>query len=59
MKPYREMTRDELLAEKQVLEEEYRKVLQKKLKLDMSRGKPSKEQLALSLEMMDVLDSGS
>lgn len=59
MKAYREMTREELLEEKSVLEKKFEEVKAKKLKLDMSRGKPSKAQLDLSNEMMDVLDSNS
>ncbi len=38
---------------------EYNLFKSKGLKLDMSRGKPSPEQLDLSLEMMDVLNSKS
>lgn len=58
MKPYREMTREELLKEKEALDEQYSEIRKKGLKLDMSRGKPSQEQLELSHEMMDVLHSG-
>lgn len=36
---------------------EYKKYQQRGLKLDMSRGKPSQEQLDLSMGMMDVLSS--
>ena len=59
MKAYQEMTRGELLAEKAVLEAEYKKYQAKDLHLDMSRGKPSQEQLDLSMRMMDVLSSGA
>ncbi|MDD7389528.1 MAG: aminotransferase class I/II-fold pyridoxal phosphate-dependent enzyme [Lachnospiraceae bacterium] len=59
MKTYRNMTRDELLKEKEALEEEYRKVKEKKLNLNMSRGKPSSEQLDLSMPMMDFLNGTS
>lgn len=59
MKPYKEMTREELLQEKASLEARYHEVKAKGLKLDMSRGKPSREQLELSNGMMDVLNSGS
>ena len=44
-------------AEKKSLEAEYKKFQQRGLKLDMSRGKPSQEQLDLSMGMMDVLAS--
>ena len=57
MKPYQEMTREELLEEKALLKAEYKKYQAKGLKLDMSRGKPSQEQLDLSMGMMDVLGS--
>ena len=59
MKAYQEMTRGELLAEKAALETEYKKYQAKDLHLDMSRGKPSQEQLDLSMRMMDVLSSGA
>ena len=57
MQSYQEMTKEELLAEKKSLEAEYKKFQQRGLKLDMSRGKPSQEQLDLSMGMMDVLAS--
>ncbi|MBQ7793028.1 MAG: aminotransferase, partial [Clostridia bacterium] len=59
MKPYVEMTSAELLAEKDKLEKEFSAIKAKNLSLDMSRGKPSAEQLNLSMEMMDVLSSSS
>lgn len=55
MKSYQEMTREELLQEKAQLEAEYKKYQTRGLTLDMSRGKPSAEQLDLSMGMMDVL----
>ena len=58
MKSYEEMTKEELLKEKEGLEAEYKKFQQIGLKLDMSRGKPTQEQLDLSMGMMDVLTSG-
>lgn len=57
MKAYSEMAKEELLAEQKVLNEEYQKYLAMNLHLDMSRGKPCKEQLDLSMGMMDVLNS--
>lgn len=57
MKAYGEMTKEELLAEQKVLNEEYQKYLAMNLHLDMSRGKPCKEQLDISMGMMDVLNS--
>ena len=59
MKPYREMSKEELLALKAELDARYREVQAKALHLDMSRGKPSAEQLDLSMGMMDVLNSGT
>lgn len=57
MKPYSQLTREELLAIKEGLEKQFEDIKAKGLKLDMSRGKPSKEQLDLSTGMMDVLNS--
>lgn len=57
MKSYKEMSREELLAEKNRLEGYFEEVKAKGLKLDMSRGKPSAEQLDISMGMMDVLNS--
>ena len=59
MKPYKEMTREELLQEKAALEAKYKEFQDRGMKLDMSRGKPSKAQLDLSNGMMDVLNSSS
>ena len=47
MQSYLEMTKEELLAEKEKLSAEYKKYQKLDLKLDMSRGKPSIEQLDL------------
>ena len=58
MKSFSEMTKEELLQEKNELEKEYRRYQMRGLQLDMSRGKPSAEQLDLSMELMDVLHSG-
>ena len=57
MQSYQEMTKEELLAEKKSLEAEYKKFQQRRLKHDMSRGKPSQEPLDLSMGKMDVLAS--
>ncbi len=59
MKPYKELTRKELLDLQKELLAEYQSQKDKGLKLDISRGKPSKEQLDLSMPMLDVLGSDS
>ena len=56
-KPYFEMTRREMSLEKERLESRFEYMQNLGLHLDMSRGKPSKEQLTLSQGMMDVLNS--
>ena len=57
MKAYKDRSKEELLTLKNELEAEYRKFQDLGLKLDMSRGKPSAEQLDISMGMMDVLNS--
>lgn len=59
MKSYKELTKNELLELKNHLEDEYKEVSSKGLKLDMSRGKPSSAQLELSSDMLDILNSSS
>ncbi len=49
---YAEMTKEQLLTEKSVLEQQYAEYKAKGLKLDMSRGKPAPEQLDLSIDML-------
>ncbi len=56
---YSELSKEELLELKEGLEAQFADAKAKNLKLDMSRGKPSAEQLNLSMEMMDVLTSRS
>ncbi len=57
MKKYSEMSREELREEYSALKKAYKDFQYKALNLDMSRGKPSPEQLDLSMGMMDVLSS--
>ena len=57
MKPYVEMTKEALEELRQDLLAQYKEYQTRDLKLDMSRGKPSAEQLDLSMGMMDVLSS--
>ena len=59
MKSYAQMSREELRREYEELSVRFEGIKKGKLKLDMSRGKPSYDQLELSNEMMDVLDSAS
>ena len=59
MTAYKDLSKEELLSLKSNLEKEFKKVKAKGIKLDMSRGKPSTEQLNLSMGMMDVLKSDS
>ena len=56
-KTYTGMTKEELKKELESLEKEFDKYLKMDLHLDMSRGKPCREQLDLSMGMMDVLNS--
>ncbi len=59
MKTYAEMSKEELLKEKEALEQQFKDVEAKGLDLNMARGKPSKAQLELSNGLMDVLNSDS
>ena len=57
MKAYKDMTKEELAQEIDCLKKEYKKYKDMDLRLDMSRGKPCREQLDLSMGMMDALNS--
>lgn len=59
MKPYSEMSKEELIALREQLVSEYEEIKSRGLSLDMSRGKPAAAQLDLALSMMDVLTSSS
>lgn len=54
---YNEMTKEELAKIYDDCKAEYDEILKENLNLDMSRGKPSKEQEKLSLDMLDVINS--
>ena len=58
-KPYAELTKEELLALRNQLRAEYKRMQAKNLTLNMSRGNPCTEQLDLSMGMMDVMSSSS
>ncbi len=59
MTPYKDLSIDELTALKSELEQRFEEIKAKRLKLDMSRGKPAVAQLDLAMGMMDVLNSGA
>lgn len=59
MKSYLEMSKEELEQLRAELKAAYRKYQDVELSLNMSRGKPCKEQLDLSMELMDILNSDS
>ncbi len=54
---YASLTKEQLLAEQAKLEQEYQKYYNGERKLDMSRGKPNKEQLDISEGMLTALSS--
>lgn len=56
MSDYTKMTKDELLVEQKALLERFDGYKAMGLKLDMSRGKPSKEQLDLSMDLLKPID---
>ena len=59
MKKISDLTRDELLSLKKELEKEIIDLKKLNLNLDMSRGKPCKAQLDLSMDLLSVLDKHS
>ena len=59
MKCYEEMTKEELLKEKESLEAAYKEYQKRGLALNMARGKPSAEQLDMTMSMMDVFNGKS
>ena len=59
MQSYFDMTREELSAEQENLMKKYKEYQSRNLKLDMSRGKPSTEQLDLSMGLLNALDAES
>ena len=56
---YNDMSKEELLALKESLNKEYAEAKAKGLALDMSRGKPSANQLDVSLGLLDTINSSS
>lgn len=59
MKPYKEMSKEELTSLKAELEKQFEDAKGKGLTLDMSRGKPTPAQLDMTMGIMDVLNSES
>lgn len=59
MKAYRQLNKEELLELKKELTQQFEEVKAKGLSLDMSRGKPGKDQLDLSMPMLDLVNAGS
>lgn len=57
MAELKSLTKEQLAALKSQLEEEYNKSKAKGLKLDMSRGKPGADQLAVSNGLLDAITS--
>lgn len=57
MKAYKDLSKDELLTLKAALEEEYKTLEAKSLKLNMARGKPGFSQLDIAMPMLDVINS--
>ncbi len=59
MKKYTEMTKEELEREKKLTEAEYLDIKAKNYSLDMSRGKPSNDQLGLTESLLHILNKGA
>lgn len=57
MKAYSELSREELLELKSQLEAQYEEIKAKDLKMDMSRGKPSKAQLDISEGLLGIIET--
>ncbi len=53
---YKELSKDKLLHEKELLQSKFDELLLKKLSLDMSRGKPNSEQLDISAAIFANID---
>ncbi|HHW46145.1 MAG TPA: aminotransferase class I/II-fold pyridoxal phosphate-dependent enzyme [Clostridiales bacterium] len=57
MLKYSEMNKEQLRSELEAIKQRYEDFCRRGLKLDMSRGKPCKEQLDLSLELLNMVNS--
>ncbi len=56
MKSFSALSKDELLELKYRLKKDYESFKSRNLSLNMARGKPSPEQIELSLDLLDVVD---
>lgn len=56
---YSQFSAEKLSEEREALLKQYEKYKAMNLKLDMSRGKPSTEQLDISVRMLDIINSSS
>ncbi len=56
---YTEMTKSQLTALLDELKAQYKEAAAKGLKLDMSRGKPGADQLALSMDMLETIGAST
>ena len=56
---YNNLSKEELKKELENLQKQYKEIQDKNISLDMSRGKPGLDQLAISMGMLDVLTSES
>ena len=59
MKPINSLSREELLLEKESLSAAFKVYKDKGFSLNMARGKPAKDQLDLSMPMLDAVNSSS
>ncbi len=59
MKPYRELSREELLTCREELNARYQEAQGKGLQLNMSRGKPEKRQLDIGMALLETLKADS
>ena len=59
LKPYSSMSREELLSEKESLDSVFTSFKAKGFSFNMARGKPDKDQLDLSMPMLDEIVSSS
>ncbi len=57
MKSYSSMSKEELYKEKESLERAYKEYQKRDLSFNMARGKPSPEQLDLSMDLLTIVDA--